>query len=242
MKIYCINLERSVERRYNMQVQFERLSLPFEFIHATDGRELTESEISAVYNKWRTRFCHGRGLTRGEIGCALSHIECFRRVVADNSPAFVFEDDVELMLSVKSALSEVSTFLIENKEPCLVQLPGLERDLPHGRNSSHEETCVKVNSAIGNYAYGINPAAASLLMKAFKPIKFPIDYYRYLIKHYKLNFYVYNLKTITVDMESESTIGMDRFSVYKGMGFIGYKLWRLVGKTLDGVLRIIENQ
>ena len=225
-----------------MQTQFEQFSLPFEFINAIDGRELTDSEIEAVYDKWRTRFCHGKELTRGEIGCALSHIEFYRRVVVDNAPGFVFEDDVELTETVKNALNELSEFLSRHPEPCLVQLPGLERDLPQGVNNCSEESFVRVSSAMGTYAYGVNQAAAQLLVNAFTPIKFPIDYYRYLIKHYGLILYVYKQKCISVDMESDSTIGEKRFSVHKGIGLICYKLWRLVGKSIDGTMRIWDNQ
>lgn len=223
-----------------MQAQFERLSLPFEFINAIDGRELTDDEITAVYSKWRTRFCYGKGLMRGEIGCALSHIEFYRRVVTDNAPGFVFEDDVELTLSVKSAVDNVETFLAGCKEPCLVQLPGLERDLPHDVNKCSGESFAKAFSAMGTYAYGVNQSAAKLLLKAFTPIKFPIDYYRHLIRYYGLDFYVYKQKVISVDMESESTIGAERFSVHKGIGLVCYKLWRLFGKTIDDAIRIME--
>ncbi len=223
-----------------MQAQFERLSLPFEFINAIDGRELTDGEITAVYSKWRTRFCNGKGLMRGEIGCALSHIEFYRRVVADNAPGFVFEDDVELTLAVKSVLNDIEMFLAGCKKPCLVQLPGLERDLPHDVKKNSGENFAMASSAMGTYAYGVNQPAAKLLLKAFSPIKFPIDYYRHLIKHYGLDFYVYRQKVISVDMESESTIGAERFSVHKGIGLLCYKLWRLVGKTIDGSMRIME--
>lgn len=236
MKVYCINLERSKERRQNMQAQFKRLSLPFEFINAVDGQALSDNEVAAVYNKWRTRFCHGKDLTRGEIGCALSHIEFYRRVLEDNSPVFVLEDDVELGAEVKNAFEAVEPFLANATAPCLVQLPGLERDMPRSVGNCREDAFVKVSSAMGTYAYGVNPAAARLLLKAFSPLKFPIDYYGHLVRYYGLNLYVYNHKTISVDMVSESTVGEDRFKVHKGAGLICYKLWRLIGKTIDCVL------
>lgn len=246
MKIYCINLERSKERQQNMQAQFERLALPVEFINAVDGRALSSTEVAAIYSKWRTRFCHGKDLSRGEIGCALSHIEFYRRVVAENAPGFVFEDDVELGHEVKSALEKIESFLAGNKAPCLVQLPGLDRDLPQCGSDNPTDAFAKVSSAIGAYAYGVNPAAASLLLKAFSPIKFPIDYYRYLIKHYGLNFYVYNSKPISVDMVSKSTVGEDRFKVdaivRNRVAMMLYKLWRLIGKTIDGVIRMFKNK
>lgn len=236
MKIYCINLERSVERRQNMQTQFERQSLPFEFINAVDGRLLSENQLAAVYSKWRTRLCHGKDLSRGEIGCVLSHMEFYCRVMENNASGFVFEDDVELTADVKSALEEVESFLDNAKEPCLVQLPGLERDLPHCKENCPTDSFIKVSSAMGTYAYGVNSTAAALLLKAFSPIKFPIDYYGYLVKHYGLNFYVYSSKAIAVDMDTESMVGKDRFRTYKGVEWLFYKAWRLVGKTIDRLL------
>ena len=237
MKIYVINLARSVERHRKMQAQFESLSLPFEFIKAVDGGELCNEEISAVSSKWRARLCHGRELSRGEIGCALSHIEFCRRVVTEESPGFVFEDDVQLSPDVKCALDEGEEFLAHTKDPCLVQLPGLERDIPCIGKECPEDDFIKVFSAMGAYAYGINPAGAALLVKTFSPIKFPIDYYRHLIKHYGLNFYVYNRQVISVDMVLESTVGVERFKTHNGIGWLCYTLWRLVGKLIDGLLR-----
>lgn len=246
MKIYCINLERSIARRQNMQAQFERLSIPFEFINAVDGLALSDKEIATVYDKWRTRFCHGKDLSRGEIGCVLSHIEFYRRVIADNAPGFLFEDDVNLGPDVKGVLKKLSSFLAEATEPCLVQLPGLERDMPHYSYNYSSGTFVRVASAMGAYAYGVNPQCAMLLLNAFSPIKFPSDYYGHLVRYYGLNFYVYNSKTISVDMVSDSTVGADRFKVdamvKNGIGFICYKLWRFIGKIIDGSIIMIEKE
>lgn len=242
MKIYCINLKRSVARHQNMKTQFERFSMPFEFINAVDGRKLSDGEVEAVYDKWRTRFCHGKDLSRGEIGCALSHVEFYRRVIEENVPGFVFEDDVELGPEVKRALEKVESFLADSNNPRLVQLPGLERDLPHGERAFPAENFIKVSSAMGAYAYGVNPAAAVLLLKSFSPIKFPVDYYEYLVKNYGLEIYVYNKKTISVDMLSGSTVGLERFKKYKGIGWLCYKLWRLVGKTIDVSMFILEKR
>lgn len=240
MMLYCINLEHSIDRRSRMQGEFGREGLGFEFLPAIDGRVLAQLKIKTAYSKWRTRFCYGRGLSRGEIGCALSHIEFYKRVIANNAPGFVFEDDVELGAEVKDVLEQVDSFLANTNEPCLVQVPGLMRDMP--QNS--EGDFVKVSGAMGTYAYGVNPSAAALLLKAFSPIKFPIDYYGYLIKHYGLNFYVYNGMPISVDMVSESTVGTDRFKVdvvvRNVIGLIFYKLWRLFGKSIDVLLRMIS--
>lgn len=246
MKIYCINLERSQDRRRKMQSQFDRLLIPFEFINAVDGRTLSDEKIATVYDKWRTRFCHGKDLSRGEIGCVLSHIEFYRKVIADNAPGFLFEDDVKLDSDVKGALEKISLFLAAAKSPCLVQLPGLDRDMPQHKGNCSSDAFVRVLSAMGAYAYGVNPLGAALLLDAFSPIKFPSDYYRHLIRYYGLNFYVYNRRVISVDMVSESTVGIDRFKidamVKSGIGLMCYKLWRFIGKVIDLSIIMIEKK
>lgn len=221
-----------------MQAQFNRLALPVEFIEAVDGRQLSQKEIANVYSKWRARFCHGKGLSRGEIGCALSHLKFYRNVLQEGTAGFVFEDDVELGDHIKKVLGEIENFLLTRTVPTLVQLPGLERDLPLCVGVGNKHNFINVFAPIGAYAYGINSSAAELLLDVFNPIKCPIDYYRYLIRHYGLEMFVYSEKIVSVDIESESTVGLERFKTYKGFRWICFKVWRIIGKTIDSFLRL----
>ena len=140
----------------------------------------------------------------------------------------------------KKANGEIEDFLAFRTTPTLVQLPGLERDLPHRAGVKEKDNFIKVINPTGAYAYGINSSAAELLLDVFNPIKCPIDYYRYLIRHYGLEVFAYSEKMVSVDMESESTIGLERFKTYKGIRWICFKVWRIIGKTLDGVLMMFE--
>lgn len=233
MKIYVINLERSAGRRLAMQSQFDRLELPFEFINAVDGGAVETKRLAEVYGKWRTRFCLGRDLTRGEIGCALSHVLFYREISRSGCSGFVFEDDVELSDLAAPALAEIESFLAGSKTPCLVRLPGLERDLPRDASGSGMPGFVKVPSAMGTYAYGVNPAAADLLLKAFAPISFAIDDYRRLVDFYGLDLYVYGTRVVSVDTKTKSTIGNDRFSPKRGLGSLICKFCRVLGIAAD---------
>jgi GR25 family glycosyltransferase involved in LPS biosynthesis len=219
-----------------MQAQFNRLALPVEFIEAVDGRLLSQKEIANGYSKWRTCFCHGKRLSRGEIGCALSHLKFYRNVLERGTAGFVFEDDVELGDNIKRVLGEIEKFLASKTAPTLVQLPGLERDLPISVENMNN--FIKVFSPIGTYAYGVNLSAAELLLNVFNPIKCPIDYYRYLIRHYGLEVFAYSEKILSVDMESESTVGLERFKTYKGFRWMCFKAWRIIGKTIDSIMRL----
>jgi GR25 family glycosyltransferase involved in LPS biosynthesis len=92
MKIYIINLKRDVSKRENMISQFDHYGITnFEFIEAVDGRCI--KDISKLYNDLRARKIF-RSLTRGEIGCALSHIKTYKKIIEKNERAIILEDDV----------------------------------------------------------------------------------------------------------------------------------------------------
>ena len=239
MKVYCINLERSQDRRRKMQAEFARIGLECEFLSAIDGRSLAPTEIKKAYSDWRTILRSGRSLSKGEIGCAMSHVEFFKRVIQGTDKAgFVFEDDVAFNSGVQSALAEVASFLEKSELPTLVQLPGIPRDLPKAQDCS--QFFFPVMSAMGTYAYGINKPAAELLLRAFSPIKMPIDRYSYLIRHFGLRFYVYHSLVLDVDMCGNSTVGEERFVVFKGFKLFAYKCFRCLGVGIDAILSFKE--
>lgn len=216
-----------------MELELAKAGMPYEFIEAVDGRLLGEAERSRVYSKWRTRLRYGVGLTSGELGCVLSHIDFFRRVLASyEGIGMVLEDDVALGHDFAAAVQEVAERLLAADGPTLIQLPGLARDLRIGNGN---EKFVSVSESMGTYAYAINRSAAALLIKAFSPVMMPIDYYRYVIKHYGLNYFVYSRQVLTVNMDGESMVGSDR-KRFTGLGLALFRVWRCFGIVLDRIL------
>lgn len=233
MRIYCINLKRSPERRVKMEQELKKLSLDYEFIDAIDGRLISIAARNAAYCSWRTRLRHGKNLTPGELGCVLSHLKFFRKIIETNEVGFVLEDDVAFLDGAHAAVAEVDAFLKNAKGPTLVQLPGIERDLRCDENG--DVGFIKVQSSMGTYAYGVNPEAAKLLLKVYTPIMMPIDKYEYIIKHFGLNFFVYPKIVLKVDMEN-SLIGAERFQKLSGCRKLFYKIWRCIGLIVDAIL------
>lgn len=77
-----------------MRFQLSYLKLDFDFFDAVDGCALSEAEIRSVYSSELTVQLNGRDLTRGEIGCALSHIRIYEEMCKSNaSDALILEDD-----------------------------------------------------------------------------------------------------------------------------------------------------
>ncbi|HUO53394.1 MAG TPA: glycosyltransferase family 25 protein [Rhodoblastus sp.] len=96
-KAFVIHLERSAQRR--PQVERLRASLPCasEILPATDGARLPQSEVDRVYVRQTQRPRYPFSLNRAEIGVFLSHRAAWRRIVADGLDyGLIFEDDAEL--------------------------------------------------------------------------------------------------------------------------------------------------
>lgn len=235
MKIYCVNLKRSHERRKAMEAQFAKYGLEHEFIEAVDGSQLTDEYVRKVYSLWRTRFRRGKGLSRGEIGCALSHIGIWKRVIADGEPVIVFEDDITFCDEIKDGLSKIVAYLATAREPALVKMSGW----PGGNTETGE--FIAENYLTGTYAYGLNAAAASLLLAAYTPIKGQIDHYCYMVRHFGLKLVSYDRTIVKLIADSESTIGEGRFGrPSRGMRLL-FGVWRLLGKTIDRLLLPFEH-
>ncbi len=97
--VFVINLKRSKERRARAQEVLGSLGLAYEFIEAVDGNDLSEREVAEIRRNSadpRTRLRGGtNSLSRGEIGCALSHLKVFELIVKDNLDyACIMEDDL----------------------------------------------------------------------------------------------------------------------------------------------------
>lgn len=88
---YYINLDRCDWKREHMNNVFPTSTR----IVAVDGKEETpESILPYVADReWRDPNWNRR-LTKGEIGCVLSHIKAWKHIVKTNKPAIILEDDV----------------------------------------------------------------------------------------------------------------------------------------------------
>lgn len=109
--VFLINMKHNVDRRkfFNAQYQSSDIRIiPYTTFEAINGKQLRIQEytsrkayqeiLQAEQSGYRTKHYQ---LTRGAIGCYLSHMEIYRRVVAGDKPfAIIFEDDVEIPRTV----------------------------------------------------------------------------------------------------------------------------------------------
>jgi glycosyl transferase family 25 len=94
--LLIVNLDRSPERWRHAESAYARSGFRVERLAAIDGGMLGEGEIAAAVDLDRNRRLYKHPLTRGEIGCYLSHRLAWRRIASSGAEGgYVFEDDSE---------------------------------------------------------------------------------------------------------------------------------------------------
>lgn len=110
LKTFLINLDRRPDRLTFVKQQLENLDVAFERVNAIDGSSLTD-EQKAFFNQKRFALECKRKVVKGEIGCALSHLAVWQRIVAENIPyALILEDDVQLKPELASLLADKKNY------------------------------------------------------------------------------------------------------------------------------------
>lgn len=163
MKTYIVNLERSIERKQYMIDLLQSIGFnDYEFLKAVDGRALTPEELCEVFDMETSFKRYGRNLSRGEIGCTLSHFKCYQTIVENNIEcALILEDDISILRDM-SILDELE-HLMKSPEPMVVFLSG---DFwYYTKETFLQYELVSVFDAVGTYAYAINHSAAKLILE-----------------------------------------------------------------------------
>ncbi|WP_130835226.1 glycosyltransferase family 25 protein [[Erwinia] mediterraneensis] len=168
MKIFIISLAHSFERRSAMQAQCEMLGLSYEIIDAVNGKDFSKEEV-----KKHTRL-NNYAFLPGEIGCSLSHIYIYKKMLTDNiEEALVLEDDVLLPDNLPNILEKVS---IAQEEPKVLLLSRVNKYLKRPvRKVSPNIKIHKAHHATTSHSYIINLGAAKNLSQALYPVWITAD-------------------------------------------------------------------
>ncbi|MEE6509671.1 hypothetical protein FKM82_027272 [Ascaphus truei] len=107
-EIFLINLKRRADRRKRMKRTLYELQIEYKLSDAVDGKALNESQISALGVQMLPGYkdpYHGRPLTRGEMGCFLSHYNIWKEVLERSlAVSAVLEDDLRFEIFFKRRL------------------------------------------------------------------------------------------------------------------------------------------
>jgi glycosyl transferase, family 25 len=180
MHAYVVNLARSADRRSSIMAGLERVGQDYEIFTAVDGQALDFSDPD-VSNQLLPGFLDK--FRPGEAGCALSHINVYRKILADGlDRALVLEDDViplpELPDIAEAAAgclegAEVALLCFDSSENEVVRLSRRDAiDLPAGRQLVSP---LEVGQLLSTAGYVITRKACERMIKLAVPIQTKAD-------------------------------------------------------------------
>jgi GR25 family glycosyltransferase involved in LPS biosynthesis len=112
-EILCLNLKRRPDRKENMINEFNKYNIKYNFIEAIDGNKLKPTqELIKMFKS------NDFGSRLGVIGCALSHLAIWKRLISDNFKKYyiVTEDDIQFHIKFKDYLKQVQNKLLDLNE------------------------------------------------------------------------------------------------------------------------------
>lgn len=173
-----IGLERDF-RGKPLEHQLRRISIRSERSPGVEG-EYDGLPLSRYANTEEVEVLYGRPLRRGEIGCALAHRECYRRLLASDSEwALVFEDDARI--ARPDALAELTDSISRRQPldtPAVIMLYGRQMvgDPALRATLGGSEVHGLLRTPMTATAYFINRAAAQHILATGMPLRNPADW------------------------------------------------------------------
>lgn len=182
--IFIISLKDSKRREFITE-RLTNMGLPFQFVDAVYGKDLSKEELSKIdFDFFIQKFKSKKKMMPGEIGCAISHVKVYEKILADNLPnAIIFEDDAvvspDFVEIVKVALKK-----LPNKADLLLFDHGKAKVSPFYRSLPEHYRLARYlvpskNSQRGIFkatAYFITKRGCEKLLSHAYPIRMPADY------------------------------------------------------------------
>ncbi len=180
-KIYYINLERRPDRHQHILNEINKLNFKGEVtrIDAVDGKKINIRELSrdiiseeAIQDALNPEAKLYGKMTLGAIGCALSHRECYLKIIREcnnDDYVLILEDDAfiedKFIPKLKKYISDLP------KYDCLIVGCHEYKPLP---NYKCKYFCDKPYIAWGTFGYILNKHAAKAFMNIY-PLSLQID-------------------------------------------------------------------
>lgn len=170
MKVFVVNMDKDTERREHSIRECSRRGLTPEIISAVNGRTLSEDELGNLVDPLLSQ-----GLTSSEIGCSLSHLKIYNKMIEENIPlALVLEDDAQLDESIGEVLDYIER--LNSNKPSVTILGEVRKYIKLGKGRINEKySIVNVTQASLAHCYVINLDGARKLAHFLTPVWLEAD-------------------------------------------------------------------
>lgn len=167
MKAFVINLSKNVVKFDKFKKRFESFfreqDITLERFDAFNGHLLTHEKLHRMgyntHSDWRDPSIN-RKLTHGEVGCVLSHIQCWLKCIQLNEPVLIFEDDVQFYSTFE--LERVKQALVDNEFVYLSR-----KKMTQENEIEINEYLVSPSFSYWACAYAITPSAAKKICNKY---------------------------------------------------------------------------
>lgn len=190
---YIISAKEVKKRREAVIQRMAKWGLTPNFFDAIMGNKLSKEQLHKLS-------ADGGLLTVGEIGCALSHMAIYKKLLESEEPfIYIFEDDAEFTDLFIELETEIHQFMSAQLEPTvLVLCPIAGRKKPIKR-IGHSVSIMRCLAGTKAHAYAINRKAAENLLKAQTPVKIELDAWAIYQKLNFIKLYCLNKAAIELD-------------------------------------------
>ncbi|KKB47564.1 MULTISPECIES: glycosyltransferase family 25 protein [Parabacteroides] len=172
IKTYVINLPKDTERRIYITKEISKIAyLDIEFVDAVDGRELGKEKLSENFDFKKSKNYQSYDLLLGEVGCTLSHLECYKKLLAsDQEFALIVEDDIGFKWNEPyDDILKISARYIRSKKPLVLLNFAFFDYMGKGISVKDNYKIYKTYKAASATIYFINRQAANMIVSAGPP-------------------------------------------------------------------------
>jgi len=174
--VYVINMADNTARLAACDAALSAQGIAFQRFEAVNGRDLPEGDLAKVYDPAANQHKARHPLIGGEIGCYLSHIGLWKRIVASDAPgAIILEDDFAASDDLAVVLAAVSAdqggwdmVKLFSRRPSARMIERRPLDDRHDLARPYQIP----NTTLG---YALRREAAQRLLQGALPIARPID-------------------------------------------------------------------
>lgn len=251
---YIISLANQQDRREHMQQECARMGIEATFIDAVDMRQASQSDIERLSSRLlHKKTKKQRWLTRGELGCALSHHQVYAHIVRQQHPyALILEDDAEFIRNPQPLLNEGYLNNITEQYPFDVLLLGYVKTLKHQLPYYYRRIPIKTRAKLqinsdsilfgtpweqygsGAVAYVVTQTSAQRLLNVTRKPSAVADDWLYFEQHHGLRILHSRPAFVLEALEKlDSTIRQEK------AGFLQPKTSSVIIRSIKGYLKHI---
>jgi glycosyl transferase family 25 len=172
--IYVINLEKDAERLASISANLGSLGLEFERVPAVLGANYAEDPHTVDLRRYSRRNRRSKP-GNGEVGCYLSHLRAYERLLSSEHPwCVILEDDAECLPELPVVLTELGRRDDWDMAKLFCCHGGTP--VPVGRLAGGQRLCVHITRTTSTAGYALNRRAAETLLGQLLPMYTQIDH------------------------------------------------------------------